>query len=191
MVESSLAVSDELTSLIDRYGRAAVTRSVQAACSLLEVRTAWSGFFIGVGLPDGSGLELLARLRASHPHSPAMILATCAESSAINATFDLGASYVVVPLVSSRIERFLNEATSFPARLERLALAWERRYGLSNAERDVLVRAALGENRDAIANARGCSLLTVKKHGANLLQKTYDDSLHVAVARLLREAAGA
>jgi DNA-binding NarL/FixJ family response regulator len=184
-------VTKDLTDLIEPRARATVAGTALAARELLGTSAAWSGFFIAVGLPDGSGLDFLAQVRASHPHSPAMMLSPSAEPAAINATYDLRAAYVVTPIVPSRIERFIEDATSFPVRLGRLAEVWERRYGLSAAERDVLVRAAMGESRDAIATARGCSLLTVKKHGANLLRKTLDDSLHGAVERLLREVAGA
>jgi DNA-binding NarL/FixJ family response regulator len=65
------------------------------------------------------------------------------------------------------------------------------RYGLSEAESDILRRAADGESRYLIAAARGSSELTVKKQIVNLLARTMDDSLHEAVARVLRELAGA
>lgn len=192
VVESNACAAKELAALIAAHGHTAVsTPTREGAVFHIETRPSWAGFFLGLTLHDGSGLEILSRVRSSHPYCPAIVLAASAEPAAINATFDLGASYVVLPLVPARIERFLSEATSFSARLEPVALAWQRRYGLSDAERDVLLRAGLGASRDAIAAARGCSRLTVKKHGANLLQKTLDDSLHGAVERLLREAAGA
>jgi DNA-binding CsgD family transcriptional regulator len=67
---------------------------------------------------------------------------------------------------------------------------WIDRYGLSEAEADVLVRAAEGQSRTQMASARGCSELTIKKHVSTMLRLLSDRSLQAAVARLLREMAG-
>jgi DNA-binding CsgD family transcriptional regulator len=54
----------------------------------------------------------------------------------------------------------------------------------------VLRRAVLGDARELIAEGRRCSVATVKKHIANILQKTGEESFHVIVERVLRELAG-
>jgi DNA-binding CsgD family transcriptional regulator len=66
---------------------------------------------------------------------------------------------------------------------------WTGRYGLSEAEADLLGRTALGESRRTIAEARDTSPETVKKQIAHLIGKTGDDSLHSAAERLLRDVA--
>jgi DNA-binding CsgD family transcriptional regulator len=73
-------------------------------------------------------------------------------------------------------------------RVRLVAKSWQTRYSLCNAEFDVLLRAALGEDRDAIAERRASSPLTVRAHVAGILKKTRDASLHHAVGRLLRAA---
>ncbi|MEO8801522.1 MAG: hypothetical protein ABI551_26770, partial [Polyangiaceae bacterium] len=79
---------------------------------------------------------------------------------------------------------------SFDDRLHRMAKVWQDKYKLSDSEIDILIRAASGEPREAIALARDSSKLTIKKHVANLLKKTSDGSLLVAAQRLLRAIAG-
>jgi DNA-binding NarL/FixJ family response regulator len=58
---------------------------------------------------------------------------------------------------------------------------------MSNAQTDILRRAARGENRDTIAAFRSSSPSTVKRQIVDLLQKTGDESLHAAIERLTRE----
>jgi hypothetical protein len=68
--------------------------------------------------------------------------------------------------------------------------AWGIRFDLTEAERDILLRSALGDRRDAIAAARGVSVLTLKTQIATMLRKSEEDYLQTAVATLLREVAG-
>jgi DNA-binding CsgD family transcriptional regulator len=73
-------------------------------------------------------------------------------------------------------------------RLAVVVSAWRERHALTPAEATVLFRATCGEPRDLIAEALGCAPETIKKHCHNLLQKTGDERLLEAVARVLREA---
>jgi DNA-binding CsgD family transcriptional regulator len=82
------------------------------------------------------------------------------------------------------------QAGAFSSQLADTVRGWIARYGLSEAEADVLVRAAEGQSRTQMANARGCSELTIKKHVSTMLRLLSDRSLQAAVARLLREMAG-
>lgn len=187
LVEDDLAQARALARLIRKYGAVAVASTVREARRSLEGGARWTALFIDLGLPDGSGMDVLALARTFHPKVPALILTGSSAPTAINAAYDLGADYVVKPVVPSRIERFIQDAVSVSPSLESAARSWERQYKLCQAESDILLRAARGETREAIAIARGASPLTVKKQAATLLQKTRDASLHGAVVRLLRE----
>jgi DNA-binding NarL/FixJ family response regulator len=187
LVEDDSALSQGLARLIGRYGVVQIASTAREARRYLEGGSSWSGFFIDLGLPDGSGMEVLALARAIHPKIPALILTGSSAPTAINEAYDLGADYVVKPVVLSRIERFVRDAVAGSPSLEGAAQSWEERYKLCQAETDILIRAAQGQTRDAIALARGASPLTVKKQAATLLGKTRDASLQGAATRLLRE----
>lgn len=79
-----------------------------------------------------------------------------------------------------------------PRFVEPLAIVreWEARYHLTSAEAFVLRNALRGRSRDAITALLRVAPSTVKKHAHNLIQKTGDPSLNVAVQRALREAIG-
>jgi two-component system response regulator DevR len=190
VVEDDELVGRAICRLLAPYGESMVALTVLEAQRILGSRADWSAFFIDLRLPDGSGIDVLAEARVDHPTTPAMLLTGCVEANAINAAFDLDADYVVKPVRRQRIVRFLLARPDFASKLRQTVSAWRDRYALSGAELDVLQRAAAGETRDAIAEARGCALPTVKTHVANLLEKTGDDSLLGAVARLLRTLGG-
>jgi len=80
----------------------------------------WTGFVLDVGLPDGSGLDLLADARTKFPATPALVLTGRTEASSINAAFDLNADYVVKPIAEARVRHFLDVARH-PARARRAA----------------------------------------------------------------------
>ena len=190
MVEDDETAGRAMRALLAPYGKMVLAATARDAERFLGSQGKWSAFFIDVGLPDGSGLDLLAHARVDYPTTPAMILTGCLEAGVINTTFDLDAEYVAKPVHKARIARFLMAHAQFSLRLQRAVESWRKRYGLSEAEADVLGRSAAGEAREAIAETRNCSPLTVKTHVANLLGKTDDDSLFTAVGRLLRFVAG-
>ncbi|MEO8878164.1 MAG: response regulator [Polyangiaceae bacterium] len=190
IVEDMPRIASFLARVVRNHGGEPVLAcSVHEANELLEEARAWSGFLIDVGLPDGSGLDVLARAREHYPGTPALILTGSMEREHINTAFDLNAHYIVKPPEKEHLERFFRDTASFNSRLERTARVWSNRFGLSASEIDILVRAANGEHREAIATARDSSKLTIKKHIANLLKKTAESSLFVVAQKLLREAA--
>ncbi|HEX8789931.1 MAG TPA: response regulator [Polyangiaceae bacterium] len=190
VVEDHEIMAQVMGRLLAPFGEMHLAASALDAQKLLASRDDWTAFFIDLRLPDGSGIDLLSHARVDYPHTPAMILTAAVDAAAINAAFDLDADYVLKPLQPARIEKFLRSRRDFGARVEDAVTIWRQRYSLSEAEADVLRRASLGESRAEIAEARGCSLLTIKTQVTNLIQKTGDPSLHGAVSRLLRGVAG-
>jgi DNA-binding NarL/FixJ family response regulator len=191
VVEDDPSVARAIELILRRGGDVVmVVGTAYEADALLADHSSWSGIFLDLRLPDGSGLDVLRRGRVFHPLTRAMVLTGLVDADAINGAFDLHAEYVVKPVAAERITRFSREAAAFSSRLASAAEAWVARYGLSEAELNVLVRAAAGQSRKEIANARASSELTIKKHVGNMLRLTGDDTLQTAAARLLRELAG-
>jgi two-component system response regulator DevR len=190
VVDDEELVQRAMKRVLGPLGRVTIASTVSDSVKLLRSQRDWTAFFIDLGLPDGSGLDVLAHARIEYPNTPAMVLTGCLDRHAVNTAFDLDAEYVLKPIERSRIERFLFARPDFATRLRATVDAWRQRHGLSEAEADVLLRAAMGGCRESIAEERGGSPHTVRTHVTNLLQKTGDRCLHNAVARVLREIAG-
>jgi two-component system, OmpR family, response regulator len=197
VVEDEPELARRLARSARRVGHAVVVGTSRGANAALRENVVWSGFIIDIGLPDGSGLDVLARARLQYPMTPALVTTCHLETAFVNRAYELRAGYLVKPVEPLQIERFVRECTSagslspqsLAAQVEQAVQAWTVRYGLSKAEADVLRRAALGSNRDAIAKGRQSTKQTIDKHVTNLLRRTTDRSLHAAVERLLREIA--
>jgi DNA-binding response OmpR family regulator len=112
VVEDDDAVARALTRIIRSYGEVALATTAGDARRLLEQAVPWRAFVLDVGLPDGSGLDLLADMRDAFPSTPALVLTGRTEACAINAAFDLDAHYAVKPIEESRVRRFLDVATA-------------------------------------------------------------------------------
>ena len=191
LVEDDQVVQRLLARIMREHSECVGAATFKDALALLCDGSTWTGFVFDVQLSDGSGLDLLAQARATHPITPAIVLTGHAEKSVVNAAYDLRARCVIKPVVAERIEHFLTDAASLDWRLERELEKWVGRYTLSVAEADLLRRAALGEGNSTIAAGRRTSQHTVKNQVKTLLAKTGDDSLLLAAVRFLRDVARA
>ena len=197
-----LVVEDEeevarhaLIPLISPFGDVTLIEDFGPAKRLIEKGAEeWTGVLVDVRLPGGSGLALLGLARARWPLVPAMLMTGYNDDKAANTAFDLRADYVIKPWKAQRIRRFASDAL---ARLERSPLdrriqhvvdVWDRTFLLSDAESDILRRAALGEERSVIASSRKVSEETIHKQVTSLLLKVRCKTLHAAVEAVLREA---
>ena len=191
ILEDYPPIARHLARLVRAHGLAVLASSVHEAMTALAELEHWSGLILDVGLPDGSGLDVLAQHRKARRGTPALVLTGGTDREAINTACILGAAYLVKPIATAAIERFLTSATDagFAARLNRVVESWRKRYKLSQAEVDVLRRFAGGEDRGAIASGRGTSESTIRRQIASLVDHTGNVSLQAAVTRLLSEVA--
>jgi DNA-binding NarL/FixJ family response regulator len=189
VVEDDPTYGRYLQRMIERCGGAGiVVSSVQAATKQLASSVAWTALILDVSLPDGSGLHILRETRRVAPYLPALIVTGLLDHDVANTAFELGAKYLVKPVETAHVESFFHQAVEPAARLQSALDHSTARFGLSEAESDILLLAVEGHDREAISAIRGGSALTLKTHIHNLLQKTGDESLSVAVERVLREA---
>jgi DNA-binding NarL/FixJ family response regulator len=178
----------DLSALLCPHGEVRVERTLQGARAALVECLSLRAAFIDVGSPGGwSGLELIDELNRLHPRTPAVLLGGSWRPSTANAAFLLGADYLEKPVGPACIERFMIVRVPFAWKIELWTDRWRDRYKMSDAQTDILRRAARGERRDTIAAFRSSSPNTVKRQIVHLLQKTGDESLHAAIERLTRE----
>ncbi len=144
---------------------------------------------IDVSLPDGSGLDVLDFARAAGCSSPALVLTISHDPATINRAFNAGARFLVKSGEWRPIESFVKSALSVEGRIEAIAAKWAKLYDLSKTELAILVATAKGASREQVADAQEIVPVTLKRHIANMLKKTRDESLLHAATRLLREAA--
>jgi len=111
-----LAVDDEplaqrtYRGALSKYGEAVIVGSIaEARAELARVRS-WSAFLFDLWLLDGSGLELLAHARESHPRTPALVLSGYVECWVANEAFDLGAETLGKPFDRPRLHRWVERA---------------------------------------------------------------------------------
>jgi DNA-binding NarL/FixJ family response regulator len=135
--------------LLSKYGRTTCVGTVQDAMAALAAGPTWSALIVDLLLPDGSGLDILAKFRSQNPTARAMVLTGYSEPTAINRAYDLGADYVVKPLDSARMRRFL-----LPRAIGSQTL--------SEREREVLWHLSLGHDSKMIAFDMGLADSTVR-----------------------------
>jgi CheY-like chemotaxis protein len=107
IVEDSAAMARCLAGIAKSFGSVTVEATVSGALEQLAGHSTWIAFIVDLGLPDGSGLDVVSVIRARDRNVPALILTGDNGHDAINATFDLRAQYLVKPATHAQIERFL------------------------------------------------------------------------------------
>jgi two-component system catabolic regulation response regulator CreB len=186
-VEDDPTVARALAWCLRRHGDVTIAATVRDALLAYRRTSDWAALIVDVGLPDGSGLRLLEELRPTCPELPALVITGALDPEHINGAYRLGARSLAKPVRPEDLDRFARSIV-FASRLETVARRWAERYGLSPAETDVLIGAALGEDREAIARRRESTLGTVKSQVEKLIDKTGDLGLLEAANRLLRES---
>lgn len=192
VVEDDILLARTWTRVLRALGQVRIEHCVAQGLKSLESELEWTAVFVDVGLPDGSGFEIVERARLSRPSVDVLVLTGLEGTEVTNRAFDLQAEYLCKPVETDRLlafaRRSIQRCNGAKARRESLVRLWSERYELTSAETMLLHDAVAGASRSDIAFRRGVTAETVNKHAKNLLSKTGDQTLLAAVNRLLREA---
>lgn len=191
IIEDQRLVAASIARYLRPIGPSAFAATFAEGDEMLDAHS-WAALIVDVSLPGGSGMDLLAKWRRRGNALSALIVTGHVNAELVNQAFDLGAEYVVKPVVGERLRAFAHRAVGSlddrEGRVRAALEAWRVRYQLTPAEMDVLRLSVDGATRDEVAAARGVTQETVKTHVGNLLEKTGRPSLHATVLDVLRGA---
>ena len=143
----------------------------------------WDVIVLDLSLPDGSGLDVLKRVRHLHPRQPVLILSMHAADQFARRAIAAGASgYLTKDTADSElvtaVSRLLRGGKYFgPEVLERVALGLhpdrdeQPHEKLSDREYEVLRMIGSGKTVSEIASALTLSVKTVSTYRARVLDK--------------------
>jgi DNA-binding NarL/FixJ family response regulator len=189
-----IAEDDELVGRIlvralSEHGRTELVTTVEEARSALKSHS-FAAVVVDVGLPDGSGLDLITDAREHDPSMCALVVSGRVDERRLAEAHHLGVSFLLKPVDTRELGLFaVRTRSKMRARQEKIAALVERwtvEYDLTPAEAAVLELAAHGAQRSRLAELRGVAPSTVKKQVQVILTKTGDSSLEGGVSRLLR-----
>lgn len=189
-----IAEDDELVGRIlvralSEHGRTELVTTVEEARSRLKTQS-YTALVVDVGLPDGSGLEVISDARLQDPFMSALVVSGRVDERRLAEAHHLGVSFLLKPVDTREIGIFaVRTRAKQRARQQRIAGLVERwvvQYDLTGAEAAVLELAAHGAQRSRLPELRGVAASTVKKQVQVILTKTGDGSLEGCVSRLLR-----
>ncbi|MBX3185499.1 MAG: response regulator [Labilithrix sp.] len=190
IAEDDALIGRSLGRELGEHGHAVVVGTLEEARGALASQS-FSAVIVDVGLPDGSGLELISEARAKDPEVAALVVSGGVDERRLATAHHLGASYLLKPVDAAELHLFAvrtrARVRTRTARVEAVVARWALVHELTEAETDVLRLAARGARRSQLASLRGVAPSTVKKQVQVLLGKTGDVSLESAVSRLLRE----
>jgi DNA-binding NarL/FixJ family response regulator len=194
VVDDDPNIARELSRVLSAFGAVRTAGSVATALEALQVPTAWSGFVIDLRLPDGSGLDVLAKAREGHPLTFAALLTGDLDPDVINATFALSATYLCKPCPPQYLRQFAQEALlsdrEIPKRISKAVGAMATTHALTPAQAEILLAAVRGIDRPSIVSSRRVSENTHKSQVRAMLRKTQTLSLGELRDRVLRSVGG-
>jgi two-component system response regulator NreC len=158
----------------------------QEALAIIESSTP-SLIITDIALPDRTGIELITELRARGIDTPVLILTVHKSGEYIRAAFRAGATGFLLKdsthaelmqgiRAASAGRKFVCESAS-GAILSRYVDEMNGEPGqtpdelMTDREREVLIRVALGQSNKHAARDLGLSVKTVEKHRSNLMRK--------------------
>ncbi len=156
LVEGPSREESEVCRLLAEHVPVRLARTGAAACGVLAGPRPPAGLIVQDALPDGSGLDLLRRVRHELAlATPALLLSTRSREELPASPARLGATLVwngePRPRADARLRRFAVKV-AVSAALRRAAGEARRRWDLGPAERE-LIEAALFLARDELARA--------------------------------------
>lgn len=189
IAEDDELVGRVLVRTLSEHGRTELVTTVEDARSALRSRS-FSAVVVDVGLPDGSGLDLITDARAHDPSVVALVVSGGVDERRLAEAHHLGAHYLLKPVDTRELGLFAvrmrSKVRQRDAKIAALIARWTVEYDLTPAEAGVLALAVQGTARSRLAEQRGVAASTVKKQVQVILTKTGDTSLEAAVSRLLR-----
>jgi DNA-binding NarL/FixJ family response regulator len=189
IAEDDAMVGRVLVRALSEHGRTDLVTTVAGARAALS-RCAYSAVVVDVGLPDGSGLELITAARRQYPGMSALIVSGGVDERRLAEAHDLGASYLLKPVDTKQLDLFAQRMRtrlrSHRAKLSSVIERWAADYRLTAAEAAVLELSVNGAPRARLAELRGVAPSTVKKQVQVILTKTGDISLDGVANRILR-----
>jgi two-component system, CitB family, response regulator len=144
------------STLGNRYQLMGIAKNITSAKALVEVMDV-DLLLLDVYLPDGTGLELLAQLRAKHHQGEAMFLTAAREMNILERGMQLGVcDFLIKPIMLDRLDQALQR---FELRQQQLANASELTQGVA----DALFAVQPGNTRNRERLPKGVDTLTRDK----------------------------
>lgn len=166
----------------------AVATVAAAAQAIEQLTEAPAGAIIDVHLPDGSGLDVLQRLRGKFPGVPAMVVTGSRDPAIPNRSHLLDATFVAKPVPVENVDHFLSWIETAGTAGDPVATAiaqLARQYSLPSRETQILVVSLGGVERKQLATKLGISENTLKSRIRALIGRTGDTSLDGVERRVL------
>ena len=195
VVEDDPVLAQALCRFLRTTGaRATAASTIAGAMEFIGAGAPIDGLLLDVGLPDGSGLELLAAARARGVHAPALVLTGHHDADTLAAAQLHGAQFLPKPPREENLRAFIDATLEFRRatrfRLDELVAEWSAKYGLTPREEEVLLLACTGIARGDLAGELGVQETTIRTTVRRLLRKAGQFSLGDLTAKVHRELFG-
>jgi DNA-binding NarL/FixJ family response regulator len=191
VIEDHPVAGRALRRALSRHGHAELVATRAEALERLA-EGGIDGIVADVGLPDGSGFDVVREAKRIAPRVQVLVLSGDVDRERLREADLNDATYLLKPPALADLDRFarrVKEAAMLDSgRIDAVVLLWVHRHSLTHAEGEVLRAAAHGATqRDELARQRQVEPNTVKKQVQRILSKTGYTSLPVCVNCLLRE----
>lgn len=194
IVEDDFNTASVLMRLLSRIRPTEVVGTVREARNILTPWRRWTALIVDIGLPDGSGIDVVTFARSRFPLLPVLVLTGRTERTVINRSHELRAEFVCKPAEGDELMGFARRAIAFE-RVPNERVAWvldevARVYALTTRECDLVAACMANVPRSEIAEQLRVTDNTLKSQIRGLLRKTGCETLDVLCRRLLHQALG-
>ncbi len=192
VVEDEVSNAQTLCRVLQRFRVTEIAGSVREATAVLATHQRWTGLVVDIGLPDGSGLDVVAVARRTMPLVPVLVLTGRNDRTVINRAHQLRAEFVCKPATDADLYGFVRRAVAFE-RVPDERMAWlieelSQHCELTAKETEVVAAAVANTPRHVLLEQFGVTDNTLKTQVRQVLRKTGFDSLDALTKALLREA---
>lgn len=192
VVEDEPQAAENLVRLLQRIRPTEFALTVREAKERLASRSDWTGVIADIGLPDGSGLDVVRFARERYPLLPVLVLTGHHDPGSINSSHELRAEFVCKPASEADLSGFVRRAVAFERvpdqRLAHLLDELARQRGLTPREAEILAAALGSTTRNQLLEQFGVTDNTLKSQIRALLRKTDHESLDALTKAVLRRA---
>ncbi len=191
VVEDDSVLAQALSRFLSTTGGGTTVASTIAdALEFIDAGGPLAGMVLDVGLPDGSGLELLAAARARGVQVPALVLTGYQDEGTITSAQLHRAQFLPKPPREENLRAFVDAAMTFRkltrVRLQETVDDWAISHGFTPREKEIMLLACTGFARGELAERLGVEETTMKTMVRRLLRKSGQFTLGDLAAKVHR-----